>query len=94
MKDLLRKKPTALDGLIDEAYSHLGKLNISDEEYVEVLRRLETLERLRGDKGQKLSADTKAMIFANLAGILLILNYERVGVVTSRAIGFVAKGRV
>lgn len=38
-----------------------------------------------------LSADTLAIIAANLAGIVLILGYEKVNVVTSKAIGFVSK---
>ena len=40
-----------------------------------------------------LSMDTWAVIGANLAGIVVILGYERVNIVTSKALGFVSKLR-
>lgn len=94
MKKLLKNKPTRLDDEIKLAYEALEGLPFDDEEYATILSRLERLEKLKGVKSQKLSADTKAMILANLAGIVLILGYEKAGVITSRAIGFVVKGRV
>lgn len=42
----------------------------------------------------KVSPDTIAIVSANLVGILLILYYEKLDVVSSKAIGFVLKGRV
>ena len=41
----------------------------------------------------KISPDTVIMIAGNLAGILLILNFEKVGVVTSKAMGLLIKLR-
>jgi len=38
--------------------------------------------------------DTIALIAANLLGIVLILHYEKLDVVTSKALGFVVRGRV
>lgn len=43
------------------------------------------------NKPNRVSADTWAMVGANLAGILLIVGYERVNVIASKAIGFVLK---
>lgn len=55
------------------------------EEYAKMA---ETLVKL--DKG-KISADTKALIITNLAGIVLILNYEKVGIITSKAFSLVRR---
>lgn len=45
-------------------------------------------------KAWRISPDTIAVVAGNLAGILLILNFEKLGNVTSKALGFVLKGRV
>ena len=42
----------------------------------------------------KVSPDTILIIVGNLAGILLILKYEKLDIITSKALGFVIKGRV
>ena len=54
----------------------------------EILMKEADLER-RG----KISPDTVIMVAGNLAGILLILNFEKVGVVTSKAMGLLIKLR-
>ncbi len=41
-----------------------------------------------------ISPDTVAIIAGNLLGILLILNYEKLNVVSTKALGFVLRGRV
>jgi len=62
------------------------------------LMRLETLERLNKldseKKSRKIKPDTVAIIFGNLLGICMILSYERVNIITSKAVGFILKGRV
>jgi len=42
----------------------------------------------------KVSPDTILIVTGNLLGILLILKYEKLDIITSKAIGFVLKGRV
>ena len=54
----------------------------------EILMKQADLER-RG----KISPDTVIMVAGNLAGILLILNFEKVGVITSKAMGLLIKLR-
>lgn len=43
---------------------------------------------------KKVSPDTVAVIAGNLLGIGLILGFEKMNIITSKAIGFVLKGRV
>ena len=45
-------------------------------------------------KAPRVSMDTLLIVLANLAGILLILNFEKLNVLTSKAIPFVLKGRI
>lgn len=42
----------------------------------------------------KISPDTIALVSANLLGILLILNHERLDIISTRALGFISKIRV
>lgn len=42
----------------------------------------------------KVSPDTIVVVAANLLGILLILNHERLDIISTKALGFVIKGRV
>ena len=46
------------------------------------------------EKKWKFSPDTLLVVAGNLVGILLILNFERLDIVRSKAISFVLKGRV
>lgn len=67
-------------------------------EYENLLRRLEKLVEIR-DKHFKngknhINWDSVLVVGGNLAGILLILKYEEVRCLTSRAVQFVLKGRV
>lgn len=42
----------------------------------------------------KVSPDTLLLVGANILGLILILNYEKMGIVTSKALNFVLRGRV
>ncbi len=43
------------------------------------------------NKPDRLSKDTLALVLANIAGILIIVGYERVNVIASKAIGFIMR---
>ena len=47
-----------------------------------------------GKSSWKFTPDTLLIVGGNLIGILLILNFEKLDIVRSKAIGFVLKGRV
>jgi hypothetical protein len=58
-------------------------------ENVERLYKAKSYEKTRG-----VSPDTIITVVGSLLGIILILGYEKAGVITSKALGFVLKGRV
>lgn len=83
-----------LDNAIDAVVKFLDSETPGTKEYDSILAQLDKLYKLREiDKPKIVNRETLALIAGNLAGILLILNYERAHVVTSRAIGFVTKLR-
>jgi len=88
------KHETTTQDLIDTANTQLFGLQIGTEEYKNAADELERLHKLNSrEKENKfhVSADTLVIAGANLLGIALILNFERLNVVTSKALGFVRK---
>jgi hypothetical protein len=92
-----KKQPAnpKLDEAIDSVHTDMNSITSDSEEYAAMADQLVKLLKLKNEieSSASVSADTKALIAANLAGILLILNFERAGVVASKALGFVQKLR-
>lgn len=68
----------------------------SSKEYAQIMTQLDKIVKMEEERkgNRRISPETWAKIGANLAGIGLILNYEKVGVITTKALGFVLKGRL
>lgn len=92
---LTNRETTTTQDLIDAANAHLLGLDPATSEYNETLDAIDRLHKLhsREKDGRRVSPDTLLLVLGNLAGILLILNYERIGIITSKALGFVLKSR-
>ena len=69
--------------LFDESVEHWEVLRKALEEYDKLSKR-----------NWKFSPDTLLVVAGNLMGILLILNFEKMDIVRSKAISFVLKGRL
>lgn len=90
----IQTKPTVLEETIDAALAELKDLKTTDTDYQTTLDRVKELYKLKEqDAPKRVSPDTLATVLGNLAGIVLILNYEQAHVVTSKAISFVLKPR-
>lgn len=88
-------KPNKLDMEIDSVLEELQYHEKDSKEYAQILTQLEKLMKMQDmRKGRHLKPDTVAQIGANLAGIGLILNYEKLSVITTKALSFVIKGRL
>lgn len=85
-----------LEAEIVSAISHLNGINPASDEYAAIVDQITKLDALTNHKVKKtaVSKDALVAVAGNLAGILLILNYERVGAVTSKALGFVMKSKI
>ena len=91
------KKPSKLDKLIDDLLDDLDARDHESEEYSKVADNLIKLQKLRDELKKsstwRPSPDAIVGAAASLGGILLILNYERAGVIATKALGFIAKAK-
>lgn len=95
MKLLSKKESYTLDDEIARVVNELKKIDDpSTPEYKDAAANLRVLCEARGVKSPKsMSTDTIVNVIGNLAGILIVLNFERVGnLVTSKAFGMIGKG--
>lgn len=96
-----RDKRTELEKEIDTIIKSLRDMDEETDEYKETVSILDKLvglddkiKKSKKDNKNKVSKDTIAVVVGNLAGILLILNFEKANVITSKALSFIIKGRV
>ena len=68
---------------LEESMEHCKKLNAALDDYNKLT-----------EVKWKVSLDTLLVVFGNLAGILLILNFEKLDIVRSKAMNFVLKGKL
>lgn len=88
-------KRTNLEKEIDNVLEVMSVMKTDSKEYAETVKCLETLYKAKsGEKQSGISPDTIAIVAGNLLGIVLILSYEKANVITSKALGFIIKGRV
>lgn len=90
-----------IDKEIERVLKVMSRMKPFTTEYKEASKNLKELyesKRINSDQGTKSdrtpSTDTIIIAVTNILGIVLILSYEHVHVITSRAINFVLKNRV
>lgn len=77
----------------------INKLNLAEQELAQKARLAEQemiykLNLEAQEKKFKVKPDTLLIVAGNLVGILLILKFEKMDIITSKALGFVMKGRI
>ena len=84
-----------LDGLIADLAADLRGRENDSEEYRKVSKQYQNLMKLRAslneDSRDHITAKDLLPIFGSLLGIVLVLNYERVAVVTTKAWSLIHK---
>lgn len=94
---LIKKKPvqkTALEETIETLLLEMSLTESTSDEFGKLLDRLEKLHKMKAvekDSRNRVSPDAILTVGANLAGIVLILGFERAHIVTSKALSFVLK---
>jgi hypothetical protein len=84
------KNPNLLDEEIDRVLAKMAETDIATEPYAKLLERLTKLHEMKtNDKSSRVSKDTALTTAANLTGILLIINHERLHLIGSKALGYV-----
>lgn len=89
-------KPSQTESMFDaEIQATLVKmkdLEKTDEKYAKLLDHVTKLHKLKAEeKPKQVNPDTMVIVAANVVGILMILNHERLHPITSKALNFVAK---
>jgi hypothetical protein len=94
---VLKKNPTEpneLEAPIARLLELMANADPNSDEYARMTDQLIKLYKLKAETSPKrVSADTWAIIGANLAGIILIIGHERANVIATKAMSFVAKLR-
>lgn len=81
-----------IDLAITQALSDLQSFSVDSVEYAKGVGQIKELYKLKENNSKKsVSPDVLVNAGANLIGILAILQYERVHVITSKALSFVMK---
>ena len=90
-----KTEKVTISELITATQTEMFGMTVGTEEYDHALEKLERLYKLKNlNKDFRISPDTLLIVGGNLAGLLLVLNFERVGVITSKALGFIIKSRI
>lgn len=85
-------KKTLLNGEVTRIQKELGKHDVASDEYLILLKNLEKLMELEGSRIISKEEFFKSGIY--LAGILLVINHEKIHVISTKAMGLLTKGRI
>lgn len=86
-----KDKRTKLEKEIDEQIETLAKTARTRGELEDIIDLLTKRTEMEQKVAFRVSPDTMMLVLGNLAGIALILNYEHLNVITSKALGFVLR---
>lgn len=82
-----------IEELIDSLTMSIGLEDPTSEDYKKMTENLRMLEEAKS-KEDKVSKDTMIGVLSTIGLSLLILNYERFGVITSKAFSFITKVKI
>jgi hypothetical protein len=82
------------DKEVTRVLTDMSTMEVDSEEYHKAVSNLDVLCQARSLKTNSwFSADLIIPGIVNIVGILLVLNFEQLGVVSSKAFAFIGKGR-
>lgn len=88
------EEKSGLDEVIDNVQEEMLKNDPFSDDFAKMTDQLDKLYKIKSNikkDDNRVSKDVLVTVGANLAGILMILSYEHVHPVTSKALGFVLK---
>lgn len=84
----------AMDEEIERLTRQLADISPLSDDYATILNRLSLLTKARAERNERaISMDTVLTVVANIAGMLLVLNYERLNVISTKALTMVWKSK-
>lgn len=86
------KKKTPLEKEIDKLVLELDSHEPTSEKFGTVVERLSKLHKIQDDrKPERISRNTVITASANILAIIMIIKYEDVNVITTKAMGFIPR---
>lgn len=82
-----------IEELIDSLTMSIGLEDPTSEDYKKMTENLKTLEEAKS-KEDRVSLDSMIGVLSNMGLALLILNYEKIGVITSKAFQLITKVKI
>ena len=88
----MNSKKSSLDDEIESVVEQMALLSADTENYTTMAKNLEVLMNAKAKQASTgVSKDTAVTVGANLAGIVLVLGYEKANVIASKAFGLISK---
>ena len=94
MMKFTKLKQNQIKKEINRIHSEMESMDINSEEYKNAIGHLKSLHEIESRDLFGISSDTMAVVAGNILGLILVLKHEELNVITSKALGFVIKGRV
>nr|DAK38940.1 MAG TPA: hypothetical protein [Caudoviricetes sp.] len=94
---LIQKKPSPLSQRIEDHLNYMSKLDPASEEYAVAVNQLSVLAGAKvGIEPASPPVDKAALVSAgsSLAGILLVMNFERLSIIATKAFGLITRVRI
>src|SRR6266550_4722076 len=92
MFNIKPKENAGLDLVIDIAEAELAKQDIGSVEYIQIMDQLERLYKMKASvktEPNRVGKDNLIAVIGNFVGIVLVINHERVNVITSKALNMI-----
>lgn len=84
-----------IDELMTQLTQHMKTYGPDTPEFLAALSQLERLNDLKGEPPRRrINPDTLVLAGANIVGILIMVGYERMHVVTTKALGFLNQPKI
>lgn len=82
---IIHRQPNRAKRAINELYSELDCLNPAGEDYPKVVDQIVKLTELQNKKKLSVSPDVVLTVAGNLAAVLIVVKYEQLNVIATKA---------
>jgi len=90
---LSKSMKTKIKDARDTIFVDMCQVGLKDDEWDKLNKKYQVYNNML-KTNWKITPDTLLVVTGNLLGIILILHHEKVDIITSKALGFVLRGRV
>lgn len=96
MKNFFTKKETSKDMIENEKIAVLEEMAIEHSDTEKYTKMVENLDKLCDleKNPNRIDVNTLLTVAGSIGGILLILHYEKVDIIVSKALGFIPKMKI